>query len=80
MISGKGTISAVYTMPMEDTYSMYEKISAILIPKIIRDSGGFYDVAKNLSIEENAKMTFSIIPLENKSLITIKIISHIIQI
>jgi len=73
VISGKGTISAVYTMPMEDTASMYEKISAILIPKIIRESGGFYDVAKNISIDENAKMIFSIIPVENKSLLQLRL-------
>ena len=73
VISGKGTISAVYTMPMEDTLSMYEKISAILIPKIIRDSGGFYDTARNLSSEENAKMTFSIIPSDSKSLLQLRV-------
>ena len=72
-ISGKGTISAVYTMPMEDTESMYEKISAMLLPKVIRDAGGFYDIAKNLSKEEKSKMTFSIIPLENKSLLQLKL-------
>lgn len=72
-ISGKGTISAVYTMPMEDTESMYEKISAMLLPKVIRESGGFYDIAKNLSKEEKSKMTFSIIPLENKSLLQLKL-------
>lgn len=72
-ISGKGTISAVYTMPMEDTGSMYEKISALLLPKVIRESGGFYDIAKNLSKEEKSKMTFSIIPLENKSLLQLKL-------
>lgn len=72
-ISGRGTISAVYTMPMEDTNSMYEKISAILLPKVIRESGGFYDIAKNLSKEEKSKMTFSIIPLENKSLLQLKL-------
>ncbi len=72
-ISGNGTISAVYTMPMEDTGSMYEKISALLLPKVIRESGGFYDIAKNLSKEEKSKMTFSIIPLENKSLLQLKL-------
>ena len=72
-ISGRGTISAVYTMPMEDTDSMYEKISALLLPKVIRESGGFYDIAKNLSKEEKSKMTFSIIPLENKSLLQLKL-------
>ncbi|KAF6247140.1 hypothetical protein C6990_05530 [Nitrosopumilus sp. b3] len=73
VISGRGTISAVYTMPMEDTDSMYEKISAILIPKIIRDSGGFYDVARNLSHQENSKMTVSIIPTENRSLLQLRL-------
>ncbi len=73
VISGTGTISAVYTMPMEDTNSMYEKISAILLPKIIRDGGGFYDVAKDLSFEENSKMTFSLIPLDSKSLLQLKL-------
>ena len=72
-VSGRGTVSAVYTMPMEDTSSMYEKISAILIPKIIRDSGGFYETAKNLSSEDYAKVTFSIIPLENNSLLQLKL-------
>ena len=73
IVSGKGMISAVYTTTKEDTNSMYEKISAILIPKIIRDGGGFYEVAKNLSFEENAKMTFSLIPLESKSLLQLKL-------
>ena len=73
IISGKGMISVVYTMTPEDTNAMYEKISAILIPKIIRDGGGFYEIAKNLSFEDNSKMTFSIIPLESKSLLQLKL-------
>ena len=52
---------------------MYEKISAILIPKIIRDADGFYNIAKNLSFQENAKMTFSFIPLDSKSLLQLKL-------
>jgi len=73
VISGRGMISAVYTLPMEDTASMYEKTSGILLPKIIRDGGGFYDVAKKLSSDENAKMTFSWIPLDSKSLLQLKL-------
>jgi len=73
VVSGRGIISAVYTMPMEDTDSMYEKISAILISKIIREGGGFYDVAKDLSLEEKSKMTFSLIPLESSSLLQLKV-------
>ena len=73
VVSGKGTVSVTYTMPKEDTNSMYEKISAILIPSAIRESGGFYDIAKKLSSEDNAAMTFSILPKENSSLYQIKL-------
>ena len=73
IISGSGIISAVYTMPMEDTDSMYSKISSMLISKSIRDGGGFYNVAKNLSDNENAKMSFSIIPSEEKSLFQLRL-------
>ena len=73
IISGYGTISAVYTMPMEDTDSMYGKISSMLLSKQIREGGGFYDVAKSLSIEENAKMSFSLIPTESKTISQLKV-------
>ena len=73
VISGSGTISAVYTMPMEDTYSMYEKLSSMLISSTIRENGGFYNIARNLSTDENAKMSFSIIPTESKSLLQLRV-------
>jgi len=73
IISGTGAISAVYTMPMEDTHSMYGKISSMLLSKQIRESGGFYNIARNLSTEENAKMAFSIIPTESKTLSQLKV-------
>ena len=73
IISGTGTISVVYTMPMEDTDSMYQKLSTMLISSAIRNSEGFYDVAKTLSTDENAKMSFSIIPTESKSLLQLRV-------
>jgi len=73
VISGRGTISAIYTMPQEDTHTMYEKISTILIPKVIRDSGGFYEIATKLSTEDTAAMTFSIIPKEEFFLYQLKL-------
>jgi len=73
IISGHGIISAVYTMPMEDTESMYGKLSSMLLSKSIRDGGGFYDTANVLSMKQNAKMSFSITPLESKSLLQLRI-------
>ena len=73
IVSGTGTISAVLTMPMEDTYSMYEKLSSMVITSEIRENGGFYNIGKNLSTDENAKMSFSIIPTESKSLLQLRV-------
>jgi hypothetical protein len=73
IVSGTGTISAVYTMPMEDTDSMYEKLSSMLIASKIRESGGFYENGKTLSKDENAKMSFSIIPTESKSFLQLRV-------
>ena len=60
-------------MPMESTDSMYEKLSALLLPQVIRESGGFYDVAKKLAVEDNAKMTFSMIPQGTGALYQLKL-------
>jgi hypothetical protein len=73
IISGEGAFSAVYTMPREDSQTLYEKFSTILLPSVIRESGGFYDLAKKLSEEQNARMTLSIIPQNGISLFQLKI-------
>ena len=62
VVSGRNTVSAVFTMPMESTDSMFEKSSAILLARPIRDAGGFYDAARSLSADESAKMSFSMLP------------------
>jgi hypothetical protein len=72
-ISGRGTVSAVYTMNMESSDSMFDKVSAILIPQVIRESGGFFDIAKNLSRDDNARVTFSLIPVNDRSLMQLKL-------
>lgn len=73
VVSGRGTVSAVYTMPLEDTESMYEKISTMLVPPVIRDSGGFYEIAQRLSAEPTARMTISIISMEESILYQIRL-------
>ena len=73
VISGQGVFSAVYTMPREDPLTMYEKFSTILLPPEIRNSGGFYDVAKKLAETQDARITISIIPQGEQTLFQIKL-------
>ncbi len=73
VISGRGVVSAVYTMPREDSETMYEKFSAILLPKEIRESGGFYEIAKKISTDKDSRITISIIPQNGNTLYQLKI-------
>jgi len=73
VISGRGSFSAVYTMQKESSQTMYEKFSTILLPKEIRESGGFYDIAKKLSEEQDSRITISIIPQNGGSLYQLKL-------
>lgn len=73
VISGRGAVSVVYTMPLEETGSMYEKISALVLPGEIRGAGGFYGTAVEMSQQEGAKMALSIIPSPAGSLMQLKV-------
>lgn len=73
IISGRGIVSAVYTMPREDSKTMYEKYSTILLPKQIRESGGFFEIAKKLSANQDSRITISIIPQNGISLYQLKL-------
>ena len=75
-VSGRDTVSAVFTMPMESTDSMFEKSSAILLARPIRDAGGFYDAAGEMAGGESAKMTFSVLPSQSGALYQLKVSSY----
>ena len=76
VVSGRDTVSAVFTMPMESTDSMFEKASAILLARPIRDAGGFYDAATALAGDESAKMTFSMLPSQSGALYQLKVSAY----
>lgn len=72
-VSGAGTVSTVYTAEMQSTDYMFNKISAILIPQQIRSFGGFYDVAQELSKDDNSKLSFTILPRGKDSIMQLKV-------
>ncbi|MBI3841774.1 MAG: hypothetical protein HY295_01300 [Thaumarchaeota archaeon] len=73
VVSGRGTISAVYTMPKSDTSYLYETFTTTLLARQIRDSGGFLDVAKKIADDPNSSVTFSIIPSGEKSIFQLQV-------
>jgi len=74
-VSGRDVVSAVYTMPREDTQTMYQKISALTLDRRIRDSGGFYTTASSLASHENSHMALSILPMHGTSLFQLRVSS-----
>ena len=72
-VSGRGTVSAVYTASYQSTDFMFNRISAPLIPSQIRNLGGFYDVAQTLSKDDSSTVTFTIIPQGPISIMQLKV-------
>jgi len=73
LISGRGTVSAVYTSPYQETSALYEKLGVLLLHDLILEAGGFLETGKNLSFEDNSTVIFSIIPQEDLSLLQLKV-------
>ncbi len=73
VISGRGTVSVVYTFSKSDSSFLYEGLSTLLIPNEIRNSGGFSDVAKKMANDTTSSVTFSIIPKPDTSLFQLQV-------
>jgi len=56
--------SAVFTLPREENSVIFSKLSEQLINEQLRQSGGFYDVAKELAKDPNAVFTVGVINQE----------------
>ena len=77
VISGKGTVSATYVADKRSTDFLFSDLTGVLIPREIRDSGGFYDVAEKLSLDENSIISITIIPNEKSNLYIFKVAKEI---
>jgi hypothetical protein len=62
---GNETINVVYTTSQQKSSYLLDTLSSVLIPKQIRDEGGFYDVATKLAQQPNSTVTFAITPTNN---------------
>src|SRR5437870_7382306 len=76
IVSGNRTISVVYTMPKPDSSYLFDGLTSILIPKQIRDDGGFYDVAKIIAQNANSTVSFAITPGQGASIYQLQTSLH----
>jgi len=61
VISGRGAVSATFTMEKQSTDYLFADLAGSLIPKNIRDGGGFFDVAKTLAKNDDSIISISMI-------------------
>ena len=77
IVSGNRTISVVYTMGQPDSSYFFDGLSSILIPKQIRDDGGFFDAASKMAQDSNSTVTFAITPGQASPLYQLQVSRHI---
>ena len=77
IVSGNRTISVVYTMSRPDSSYLFDGLSAILIPKQIRDDGGFFNAANKMAQDSNSSVTFAITPGQGSPLYQLQVSKHI---
>jgi hypothetical protein len=77
IVSGKGAVSATYVTDKRATDFLFTDIAGILIPKEIRDGGGFYDIAKKISRHDDSIISVTMIPNEDSNLYMFKITEEI---
>jgi len=63
----------LYTTNKQTTSDLFLALSSMLISSDIREAGGFYDNAKELSKHHFSEFTVSLVPLENNALRTVQI-------
>ena len=73
IVSGNRTISVIYTMSRPDSSYLFDGLTAILIPKQIRDDGGFFSAAQKMSQDSNSTVTFAITPGQGAQLYQIQV-------
>ena len=73
VVSGRGAVSATYVMPKQSTDFLFTDLAGKLIPKDIRESGGFYTISKELAKEDKSAISISILKNGDANLFMFKV-------
>ena len=73
VVSGRGAVSATYVMPKQSTDYLFSGLGGKLIPKDIRDGGGFYDVAEKIASDDSSIISISILKNGDSNLFMFKV-------
>ena len=77
VISGRGSVSATYVADKNATDFLFTDLTGTLIPKEIRDGGGFYNISEKLSKNDDSIISISIIRNDDSNLFMLKVAKEI---
>ena len=77
VISGRGAVSATYTMPKQSTDFLFTGLSGKILSKDIREGEGFYDISKKLTKDEDSIISISIIKTGDSNLFIFKVTKEV---
>jgi hypothetical protein len=77
VVSGRGSVSATYVTDKKATDFLFTDLAGTLIPREIREGGGFYDVSKTLSKHDDSIISISVIPNDESNFYIFKITKEI---
>ena len=77
VVTGKGSVSATYVTDKNATDFLFTDLTGTLIPKEIREGGGFYNISKKMSKDDNSIISISIIRNDNSNLYMLKVAQEI---
>ena len=68
-----GTASATYTMPKQETNVVFSNLTELILAQEIKNSGGFYEVARQLASQPNSTISVIITQDEERPLFLFKV-------
>jgi len=77
VISGRGSVSATYVADKQATDYLFTDLAGMLFPIEIRESGGFYDISKKMSKQDNSNISIAIIPGKDENFFVFKVTQEI---
>ena len=77
VISGRGAVSATFTMPKQSTDFLFTGFSGTMLSKEIREGEGFYNLSKKLAEDEESIISISIIKTGDSNLFIFKVTKEI---
>ena len=73
VISGMGAVSATFVTDKRSTDFLFTDLTGVLIPKTIRDGGGFFEISEKLSKNDDSIIAISIIPSVDSNMYLFKV-------